>query len=391
MADTIKIVIGGDLLPWRNNYELFESGDSASLFGEKVKDLFSIADFSIINLEGPLTDSDVKQTKIGPVIKAGKDTIKGLAALKIKAVALANNHITDYLDRGVKDTIDVLKENEIQYVGVGLSVHDIINHISLTIDDYRICVYNVSEYFFNAPGQNTAGVNLYDEYRVCNEIKELKKVHDYLIVIYHGGAEYFPYPTPQTRKRFHRMADSGADFITAQHTHCIGCEEWYNGAYLLYGQGNFLFAKQSTGKMTTEGLVVEINLIQDDVEIIKHRVQLNSQACLDYASEQSLHGFYERSRNIDNEDLITDQYKNLKPDNIIYRYLMAYKGNGFILNKLRRFIPKIIWKRLAESYSSRDIMRNIFTLTSDRANEDVYYIWQKLLDKNNEQLKNKNE
>lgn len=36
---------------------------------------------------------------------------------------------------------------------------------------------------------------------------------------------------------------AGADIITAQHTHCNGCEEWYNGTYLLYGQGNFLFSR----------------------------------------------------------------------------------------------------------------------------------------------------
>lgn len=389
MAEASKIVIGGDLLPWKNNYSLFVNGDSDSLFGEKVCNLFSTANFSIINLEGPLTDSKEQQTKIGPIIKAGKDTIKGIAALGIKAAALSNNHITDYLDKGVKDTIETLTENGIQCVGAGMSINDIKTHISLTIGGRYICIYNVSEFFFNAPGPTTAGVNLYDEYRVCNEIKELKRTHDYIIVLYHGGAEYFPYPTPQTRKRFHRMVDSGADFISAQHTHCIGCEEWYNGAYLLYGQGNFLFAKQSTGKMTTEGLVVEIVFSLGDVEIKKHRVQLNSIACLEYASDQSLSDFYERSRIINREEYIIEQYKELKSESIIDRYLLAYKGNSFFLTKFQRLIPSKIWRKIVESYTSRDIMRIIFTLTSDRANEDVYYIWNKIKEKN-ERFKNKN-
>lgn len=130
--------------------------------------------------------------------------------------------------------------------------------------------------------------------------------------------------------------------------------------------------------MTTEGLVIEIVLEQNDVEIIKHRVQLNNHSCLDYPNDQFLTDFYERSKDVDNDGLIIERFKNLKPANIIERYLLAYKGGGFILNRFRRFIPSKIWRKIIESYSSKDIMRNVFTLKSDRANEDVYYMWLKL-------------
>ena len=52
----MKIIVAGDILPWKNNVELFKKGDAFTLFGEKVYNLFESADFSIINLEGPLTD-----------------------------------------------------------------------------------------------------------------------------------------------------------------------------------------------------------------------------------------------------------------------------------------------------------------------------------------------
>ena len=381
----MKIVIAGDLLPWSNNANLFKKGDAKTLFGNEVCQLFATADYSILNLEGPLTDATVKQQKIGPVIKADKETIKGLQALKVKAVALANNHITDYLQKGIDDTIAVLKSAGIDYVGV-ITTNNPNNckYLSVMIGLKRVCIYNVSETFFNRPTNNSSGANVYDEWIVLNEIKELKQRHDFLIVIYHGGAEYFQYPTPQTRTRFHRMANCGADFITAQHTHCIGCEEWYNGSYLLYGQGNFLFAKQSEGKMKTEGLVMEL-VFNDEggVQIKKHHVQLTKQACLSYSTDQTLSSFYERCKEIDNSDLIIEKYKELKPDNIIESYLLAYKGRYYIWNKFKKFLPKRIWRNLFESYSYSQIMRNLFVQTSDRACEDVYYIWQKLLSKNN--------
>ena len=33
----------------------------------------------------------------------------------------------------------------------------------------------------------------------------------------------------------------GADVVLCQHSHCIGCYEQYEGAHILYGQGNFHF------------------------------------------------------------------------------------------------------------------------------------------------------
>ena len=378
----MKIIVASDILPWKNNADLFKKGDALTLFGEKVCNLFESADFSIINLEGPLTDATVKQDKIGPVIKADKETIRGIQALNVKAVALANNHITDYLQKGIDDTLSTLQQAGIKYVGIADNQNKSKERKYLTVSDgqHKVCIYNVSETFFNQPTKNSSGVNVYDEWIVLNEIKELKQRHDYLIVIYHGGAEFFPYPTPQTRTRFHRMADCGADFITAQHTHCIGCEEWYNGSYLLYGQGNFHFAKQDVIPMKTEGLVMEISLDNQGVQINKHRVELNKNYCIEYSKDQSLCSFYERSKNIDNEELIIEQYKQLKPDNIVESYLLAYKGRNYIWNKLKVLLPKKIWKNLIESYSGSQIKRIFFVMTSDRASEDVRYIWQKLLD-----------
>lgn len=371
-----RIVVAGDLLPWDNNASLFKQGDAKTLLGSSIFNLFMEADFSIINLEGPLTSSKKKQEKIGPVIKAEKDTIKGIRNIGVKAVALANNHITDYLDQGYEDTIETLKENGIQFVGAGRSEKNIISHLSLVLGSKRICIYNVSEIFFNAADTVHAGVNLYDEYRVCNEIRELKNNHDYVIVIYHGGAEYFPYPTPQTRKRFHRMADCGADFITAQHTHCIGCEEYYKGAYLLYGQGNFLFAKQSVKPMTKEGFVLEF-VFGEKVEIIKHYVELQDNACLVEKEYPQLCEFIERSQKIDDEDYIICQFENLKPDSIVEKYLLAFKGRNYLWDKLKYILPKSLWRRIISSYSPNQIMRNLFVLNSDRAREDVYFIWSR--------------
>lgn len=378
----IKILVAGDLMPSENNFALFEEGNAEALFGKEICQMFADADFSIANLEGALTDSTVAQQKDGPSIKAPKATVSGIKKLGLKAVALANNHITDYLQQGIDDTLNVLEEVEILHVGIAPrkgSPTPPDSHLSITINDKMICIYNVSETFFCSPTKNTAGANIYDEWIVLNEIKELKQNHDFLMVIYHGGAEYLRYPTPQTRIRFHRMADCGADFITAQHTHCIGCDEWYDGSYLLYGQGNFLFARQKSS-ITKQGLLTEITLNEKGFRV-KHHVVNTIGNVLRYDTEQDFSNFKKRSGQINDEDFIIRQYAELKTKEIMPKYLFAMKGHypfRRIFNKLWPRYRSNIWK----SYTFNQMLMNLRLMNDERRREDMYYVWKHLLELN---------
>ena len=379
----IKIIVAGDIMPSDNNFTLFKKGDVESLFGNTIVKIFNEADYSIANLEGALTDSIIAQQKDGPGIKAPKETINGIKNLPIKALTLANNHITDYLQKGCIDTIDTLEKEGINYLGlINKGEEEILSSgkfLSISIKGYHICFYNVSETFFNRPTKEMMGANVYDEWIVCNEIQELKKVHDFVVVIYHGGAEYFPYPTPQTRTRFHRMAKSGADFITAQHTHCIGCEEWYNNSYLLYGQGNFLFARQKMfPRLTKQGLVTEINISDNGFSIKNHIVKIVD-GVLEYDTAQDFNAFKERSLKLDDEDFVVSEYQKLKVSELKNKYLWAYKGDYPLSSLFKRLIPR--YNNSPETtYNIRQILRNFNVLQGDRRREDMYYVWKYLLD-----------
>ncbi|UKK49479.1 CapA family protein [Prevotella sp. E9-3] len=378
---SVRIVIAGDLFPSENNIKLFEEADAEALYGKEVCRMFAKADFSIANLEGALTDSTVAQQKDGPVIKAPKATIAGIKNLGLSALALANNHITDYQQQGIDDTLDILNDAGILYVGIapkkGCSSPP-VSHVSITINDKKICVYNVSETFFNKPTKEMAGAYVYDEWIVLNEIKALKQRHDFIIVIYHGGAEYLPYPTPQTRTRFHRMADCGADFITAQHTHCIGCEEWYNGSYLLHGQGNFHFARQKKYlNLTRQGLIAEITITDNGFSVNNHIVTIKDNV-LCYDDKQDLTPFYERSKRLNDEDYIIEQYSKVKVEEIMRMFLVAAKGSYPLRRITRRLFPNSV-KHPEHTYTLPQMLRNFNLVQGERTSEDMYYVWKYLL------------
>ena len=223
--------------------------------------------------------------------------------------------------------MNALKQVGIQFIGAGCNENEINHFFIFNLGKYKVCLYNVSETFFNRPSVQKAGVWLYDEYLVCKEISELKQKCDYLIVIYHGGIEYFRFPSPEMKKRFHRMADNGANMILSQHTHCIGCEEWYKGAYLLYGQGNFLFRDYLPGA-TDEGLILEIVFTEEKIEVIKHLVKCIDKSFVRYSDVQDLSAFVQRSDMLNNE-----MYVNGELQRFCMRKLQRYLVEGLSMEK----------------------------------------------------------
>lgn len=375
------IVIAGDLFPSSGNVKKFISGDSETLFGKQVCELFGNADFSIVNLEGALTDSKSKQDKVPPIISASPQSIHAIKNLIGKGVlSLANNHVTDYGEDGFSDTIDAISNAGLMYLGAGLSEDAIQHSMSVDIAGRKVAIYVVSEIFFNQPGKLKAGVHTYDEYIVCKEISELKKKHDYVIVIYHGGAERFPYPTPLVRKRFHRMAESGADFITAQHTHCIGCAEWYSGSYLLYGQGNFLFSRMKQ-PYARQGLVTEI-IFSSDVLIKQHWVKVLDDETLCYDNVAGLSDFESRSNTILQDGQIDRLYQGYIKDNtkLKFDYLSAYRGETMDKALMMRLFPRLYKERLWKKYKKDQLLRILLSLQSDRTRENVLNMWLQLFE-----------
>lgn len=361
-----KIIIVGDLFPTEINISYFIKGDVNSLFGGTICNFFSDSDLKICNLEGSLTNNDERCIKTGPIKEAPTTAIEAYKKLGVDYCMLANNHVTDGGHQGMIDTMKTLDEVGINYIGAGKNENEIVRSFIKEVGGVKIGFYNVSETMYNKPTKDKAGAWLYDEYVVCKELEQLKKECDYLIVIYHGGIEKFQYPSPGTRKRFHRMADSGADMILSQHTHCVGCEEYYNGSYLLYGQGDFLLKNFAPG-LTDSGLIIELDVVDGKVEIKKHLVESVDNLFVRYNEHQDLSEFYKRSMMVDDEDYVCQQLQDFC-DKELRLYLEAFKSPSKMMLKLKSYFPTI-YKRWLYRYNERDLLFTLHTLRSEQNRE----------------------
>ena len=236
----ITVAVGADVVPTSGSRAAFTK-DTPQLLQSELAGLWHAADFRVFNLETPLADADTPIEKCGMALRAPTDCIAGICALAPSCVSLANNHIFDHGAAGLHATLETLARAGIPYFGAGQNAAEADGAHILQKDGVRIGVYAVCEHEFSCAGANTPGANAFDALEIADRIRALKQACDHLIVLYHGGREYDPYPSPELAKRCRKMAECGADAVLCQHSHCIGSYEVYHGATIVYGQGNFLF------------------------------------------------------------------------------------------------------------------------------------------------------
>lgn len=210
---------------------------------QDMQPVFNQADFLIMNLETPLADIDkcVKLPKSGPNIISPVENIAFLQAAGCDVATLANNHINDYTEEGVRSTIAVLEEAGIAYCGAGMNIDEAYKAAYIEKDGKTVAILSICE---NEPGYATrcssgsAGLNIL---KLMKRIREEKQKADYVVIVFHGGTEYNPIPAPGIQERYRTFIEMGADAVIAGHTHCPQGYEVYNGKPIIYSLGNFLF------------------------------------------------------------------------------------------------------------------------------------------------------
>jgi poly-gamma-glutamate synthesis protein (capsule biosynthesis protein) len=342
----MQLLIAGDLVPTQSNIDLFNKADMKSLLGDKLLPLWNFSDMRIFNLEVPLTDKENPIAKCGPNLIAPINTIKGIKALNPSLITLANNHILDQGEQGLKSTQDILNKNNILFLGIGDNLSEASKPCVIKKDGMKIGVYACAEHEFSIATKKSAGANPFDPLESLDHIQNLKAECDYVIVLYHGGKEHYRYPSPHLQKVCRKMAQKGADLVVCQHSHCIGCYEKYNVSTIIYGQGNFLF-DYSDSEFWKTSLLIKVNINDglhvDYIPIVK----AGNGVCLStgQVAEDILAAFKQRSEEILQHEFIRKKYKEFAQKNI-QSYLKNFSGfNKWISRIDRRLLNGMLLKR----------------------------------------------
>ncbi|MFC6640010.1 hypothetical protein GV827_17480 [Sulfitobacter sp. JBTF-M27] len=238
------------------------------------------SDFTIANLEAAVTS--IRQSElegIKPYLD-WTDPVKTPAALKrarIDAVSLANNHVCDFGERGVDETISALKNLGILYFGAGLNEQDAgkpLHHFfDLNSKKHHVIVATGFEHRQNHvrwkyyADKSSGGVNRWSRNKAFEEIHYLRESFPsaFIIAFPHWGSNYC-YVSERQERLGRLLIDAGADLVIGHGSHMMQEIERYRERFIVYSIGNFVF--NSPGrfrkfKVAPIGLIVRLLLFDN--------------------------------------------------------------------------------------------------------------------------------
>lgn len=273
----VNVLFCGDFAPCRR-YEDHIRKNGINVFGDAL-DRIKKSDVSFVNLECPLTNASMPISKSGPALKASPTIADVLKPFDI--VGLANNHILDFNTLGLKDTIDALKTNNINYVGAGTDEKDINNFVIKEVNGLKIAIIAIAEREFNYLDDSDIGCGIVEPINNYRQIKRAQEKADIVIVTIHGGCEYFSYPRPGLRNLCKFYIELGVEAVICHHPHVPGGKELYKGKPIIYSLGNFIFDHSNPPKDWDFGYMVNIVFDVDDksfesLELLPYRQSISN-------------------------------------------------------------------------------------------------------------------
>lgn len=363
MEKKIEIIICGDLCPAEDTVVLFEQEAERSLFNT-ILNTFNAADLVFGNLEFVLSDAPKPIKKSGPVLHAPTNSIHILKNAGFNLLSLANNHIKDCGEDGVKSTIATCKKAGIATFGAASNLQNAKKPYVKEINGLKIGFIAFAEQEFNIATKNEAGANYFDPFEDLDLIAEFKKQMDYLIVIYHGGIEYYEYPSPLLQKKCRKFIDKGADFVSCQHSHCIGTIEDYKDKKIIYGQGNTLFGYRKDNDSWNQGLLVKIVIDAEskaaELTLLPIHASEKGIDFMDVAqSKKLLDNLHARSKNLSNELFIKASWICFcnKKKEFYFPFLFGFNRYLIHLNRLtKNGIIRLLYSK-KRMHTSHNIIR----------------------------------
>lgn len=233
-----SIVFAGDIMLGRSVMGASIDNNDPYYPFRNTADFLKNADITFANLENPIVN-DCPRHVGGFKFCTNYEIADGLNFAGIDVVTLANNHTSNYGQKGVAETKKYLSDIGIK--SVGYSNLEIIEKNNITFG-------------FLGFDYVTSQKNIEDD---MNLIKESDSKVDVLIVSPHWGTEYKSIASSFQREVAKRMVENGADLIIGHHPHWVQNSEMIGDTTVYYSLGNFIF-DQMWSEETKKGLLLKI-------------------------------------------------------------------------------------------------------------------------------------
>jgi len=221
---------------------LYCIGGAELVVNDLFKDIkvdFQDVDYSVVNLEGPITPDlpkyVIEQRMINKFIpmRQVEQTPEILKAAGIDLVSLANNHMYDYeLKKGLKFTTKQL-DSIVDYVGVGIG-DGAYKPVMKNINGINVAFFGVSDVldpdslYAHDGVFGIAGIPEQGNYETSQAltallyfVRKAEKENDFTVVMLHAGPISGSKINERQRVLVDTLLKSGVDIIAGAHSHYI--------------------------------------------------------------------------------------------------------------------------------------------------------------------------
>lgn len=270
--DTVTLLFAGDIL-MDDHYAVMSTfhnrgNDINQAFDQGLLEQMRNADIFMINNEFTFTSRGTPTVNKKFTFRANPGNVSMYEEMGVDIVSVANNHIYDYGEISLLDTLDTLEQAEIPYVGAGRNLQEAMTPVYYIANGMKIAFVSATQIERNSvpdtkeATQDSAGVlRCMNPDNLLLTIEEAKKNSDYVILYIHWGTESQETIDWLQEQQAPIYAQAGVDLIIGDHPHCLQKMDSVEGVPVIYSLGNFWFNSR-----TQNSCVVKVALRAGEME-----------------------------------------------------------------------------------------------------------------------------
>jgi poly-gamma-glutamate synthesis protein (capsule biosynthesis protein) len=227
--------------------------DPTTTFGP-ITPVLTSADFTAVNLETPVTSRGPPQPKTYHFATT-PGAFTALLEAGVDLVTVANNHILDYGQTGLADTLAAAKAAHFPYVGAGVNAAAAWAPYVTAINGTKVAIVGVSQVAelassWVATARRAGEANAINLGQTLAAVRAAKRLARIVIVFMHWGTEGMACPDQNQLSLAPKLAAAGASIIIGSHAHMLQGSGWLGHTFVAYGMGNFLWWENSYSTAT---------------------------------------------------------------------------------------------------------------------------------------------
>lgn len=274
---SLQIMAVGDIMLDQLTRQRLREFDPAYPFA-RVKEILQQGDVVFANLESPISGLGRPLPGKKYTFCAAPFSAKSLVDGGINMVSLANNHIMDYGEEALAETLEILAEHNITFAGAGLNKDSAHAAAVLEVNGYRVALLAYTDdfavpvqyrSFWQAAEYKPGAALLHDKSLIKDDIKRASAEADIVLVSFHWGNEYTYQVTAQQKDLAHLAVDAGADLVLGHHPHVPQGVEVYNGTPIVYSLSNFVFYPFPSYPQTQDSFILQAEFLGEDITTLK--------------------------------------------------------------------------------------------------------------------------